>query len=165
MLRSQRPWGASCPSHPHRPPAPASRTGLQRLPDCRRWIPCLGNDRSVEDFPRSSLRDCRGRLPLALAIRRSHLGGPSPPLVLLAQVQTPLKVCLKQRKSPGGGLFLTCQLPLLGIEERASVPEEMPFIKADKTNRASFPCSCGGVKSKSHVVWFYSPLGLIRQRL
>lgn len=34
---------------------------------------------------------------------------------------------------------LTCHLPLLEKEREAILPEEMPFIKADKTNRASFP--------------------------
>lgn len=55
---------------------------------------------------------------------------------------------------------LTCHLPLLGKEREAIPPEEMPFIKADKTNRASFPVG-DGVKSKSHYVgWFYTRPGL-----
>lgn len=36
-------------------------------------------------------------------------------------------------------ISLTCHLPLLGKEREAIPLEEMPFIKADKTNRASFP--------------------------
>lgn len=36
-------------------------------------------------------------------------------------------------------ISLACHLPLPGKEREAILPEEMPFIKADKTNRASFP--------------------------
>jgi hypothetical protein len=34
---------------------------------------------------------------------------------------------------------LICHLPLLGKEKGAILPEKMPLIKADKTNRATFP--------------------------
>lgn len=47
-------------------------------------------------------------------------------------------------------------MPLATIRKRErddALPENMPFIKADKTNRTSFSI-CNGVKSKSnYVAW------------
>lgn len=63
----------------------------------------------------------------------------------LAEVETSLKVWFKKSlvKVGGGmGSYFFFDMPLTTIRKRereAILPEEMPFIKADKTNRESFP--------------------------
>lgn len=56
---------------------------------------------------------------------------------------------------------LTCHLPLLGKEREAILPEEMAFIKADKTNRGSFPVVVVLKASLIMLVGFIPPWALL----
>ena len=61
------------------------------------------------------------------------------------------------------GSYFFFDMPLTTIRKRekeAILPEEMPFIKADKTNRASFAVVMALKASLIYTRWFYSPFGL-----